>query len=530
MTNKDSQEIYNEVEEVFKANQGKYITAQEQTAALNAQSQAAYEAQKIEAARAQNQFTQNQAQTQMAALDAIRRSNANAIANGANAGLSAANELSAILGLQEESSQAATDMANANLENAAAYAEQLNANAVKGQEQANQYNATLDANQAELAKTLGVLAGNVSNEKVANMNLEAQKYASDKATEGQKYAADKTVEAAATQSGDTGLQMVDQYVWDEATQSFVKTDKQIAQSLLDRQALLKNWTDHLANIEFSSPEYESTANRLKTQLIKAYNTNDQYSIAKVERELANFLANDAIYYKEEESSCLLPGTKVLLADNTTKNIEDIVTGDVVLAWDMFHGEFTAAPVLFNDPEPVMKRTILNLIFSDNTRISVIGEHGFFDATLRKFIYVNSANVEDAVQYVGHTFLKHSNSKHIKVKLVHVADHTDTTACYDIVTARHLNFYSNNFLGIAGNTSAFTNIFKTNRKCIYSKKDIHKLTKLYGLSHYNDFKNLLPNATLFYYFQGEYLKIKLEKGEIKMSDLTNLAKHYEDYLK
>lgn len=68
---------------------------------------------------AQNQFSQNLGTTQATALDAIRRSNASAIASGANAGLSAANQLSAILGLQAESVDDATELANRTITDAA---------------------------------------------------------------------------------------------------------------------------------------------------------------------------------------------------------------------------------------------------------------------------------------------------------------------------------------------------------------------------------------------------------------------------
>lgn len=61
---------------------------------------------------AQNQYAQNLQQTQTTALDAIRKANASAIASGANAGLGAANQLSSILGLQQESSANAADIAN----------------------------------------------------------------------------------------------------------------------------------------------------------------------------------------------------------------------------------------------------------------------------------------------------------------------------------------------------------------------------------------------------------------------------------
>ena len=100
-----------QLQDMYDSNMANRTTAEAQTENLNKQSQSAYRQQQIESQKAQNQFAQNQQANQLSALDAIRRSNASAIANGANAGLSAANQLSSILGLQEDTSDAATELA-----------------------------------------------------------------------------------------------------------------------------------------------------------------------------------------------------------------------------------------------------------------------------------------------------------------------------------------------------------------------------------------------------------------------------------
>lgn len=69
---------------------------------------ALYREQDIAQQSLSNQMLSNQA----TALDTIRKANASAIASGANAGLSAANQLSSVLGLQQETAQASTELAN----------------------------------------------------------------------------------------------------------------------------------------------------------------------------------------------------------------------------------------------------------------------------------------------------------------------------------------------------------------------------------------------------------------------------------
>lgn len=62
---------------------------------------------------AENNFYNQMYNTQRTAMDTIRQSNANAVSTGASRGVQAANELSALLGLQQESIASATEIANA---------------------------------------------------------------------------------------------------------------------------------------------------------------------------------------------------------------------------------------------------------------------------------------------------------------------------------------------------------------------------------------------------------------------------------
>lgn len=64
----------------------------------------------------ENKFYDQMYNTQKTAMDTIRKNNASAVATGASRGMQAANELSAILGLQQNSASSATELANANRE------------------------------------------------------------------------------------------------------------------------------------------------------------------------------------------------------------------------------------------------------------------------------------------------------------------------------------------------------------------------------------------------------------------------------
>lgn len=165
----------------------------------------------------ENKFYNDMFNTQHTAMDTIRRSNAESIATGASRGLQAANELSAVLGLQQESVAGATDLAlqRATLadEEMAAYAANARdamtaANAAGAQLGSIQgqlysadtqfdvgqmdYYATLDASIKQL---MGAQEQASATRYNADQNAAAQRYAADAAASAQRYAADKSAAA-----------------------------------------------------------------------------------------------------------------------------------------------------------------------------------------------------------------------------------------------------------------------------------------------------------------------------------------------
>lgn len=117
---------------------------------FNEATKAKYDVLRKEYDATQNKFYNNMYNNQQTALDTIRKSNAEAVATGASRGVQAANELSSVLGLQQSTTDEATQLAvdrNALADKeAAAYAE-------------NKVNAFNKAN--ELGLSLGNLASGI---------------------------------------------------------------------------------------------------------------------------------------------------------------------------------------------------------------------------------------------------------------------------------------------------------------------------------------------------------------------------------
>ena len=162
---------------------------------------AEYNAKRQEFAATERGYYDQLYDAQSTALDTIRANNSAAVASGASKGMAAAQQLAAVLGLQQESVGAATDLANQRNELAAKEAAAYSANANTALNTSNNlkqaiqnadltkygydtqnyvgeldYNAALRATIAEIIQSQNAAAATMYN---ADRNLEGTRYAAD---------------------------------------------------------------------------------------------------------------------------------------------------------------------------------------------------------------------------------------------------------------------------------------------------------------------------------------------------------------
>ena len=70
---------------------------------------------------------------------------------------------------------------------------------------------------------------------------------------------------------------------------------------------------------------------------------------------------------------------------------------------LFISGYSSAPIVFVDSELTGHYEVITLTFSDDTAVEVISEHGFWDADLNEYVYLD----ENAEDYIGHSFLNSS---------------------------------------------------------------------------------------------------------------------------
>ena len=169
---------------------------------LDTATAAEYNSKRQEFAATENKFYNELYDTQASALDAIRASNSAAVATGATKGMAAAQQLAAILGLEQTSVESATDLANQRNELAAKEAEAYAKNANTALDTSN----TLKNAIAEAALTkygydtqgyVGALEYNAALQSVLGEIIQSQNaanatmYNADRNLAGTQYAADK---------------------------------------------------------------------------------------------------------------------------------------------------------------------------------------------------------------------------------------------------------------------------------------------------------------------------------------------------
>ena len=252
------------------------------------------------------------------------------------------------------------------------------------------------------------------------------------------------------------------------------------------------------------------ADYTKDQYVSAYGLTDVKEIGDTYTGTA-----DAEYtiFSTRSSSCLLPTALVLMADGTYKPASQIKTGDMVMSFNHETGKLEKNVVIGNDhsDKPKSLYDVVHLIFDNGKSTDFIDEHGYFDVTMNRYVYLH---IDDAAEFIGHEFVFIDQEKKItKSKLLSVSVEKIITKIYSPATANHLNIVADDMLSIAGGLTGLFNIFDYDLETMMfdqekMKNDIEK----YGLLSYEEFKEFFPKE-IYDLLPCKYLGISIGKGLI-----------------
>ena len=150
------------------------------------------------------------------------------------------------------------------------------------------------------------------------------------------------------------------------------------------------------------------------------------------------------YYSGDSSGCFVKGTKILLADSSTKNVEDIVIGDQVMIFDHFTGKISKEVIVANVHDSVQKRecSIITLKFENERVLELAVSHVLFDYTRNRYVMITPENV---VNYIGDEFAYIENDSVKTTKLTEYSIQTKKVDYYAPLSKKHLNVIAEGFL-------------------------------------------------------------------------------------
>lgn len=207
------------------------------------------------------------------------------------------------------------------------------------------------------------------------------------------------------------------------------------------------------------------------------------------------------------NTCLIEGTKVLLADYTYKNLEDIKYNDLLLVWNYETGKLTKEYPIWIEKEKISSN-YTKITFSDNSSIGVVGSHAFFSKDYNEFI----SNEDKEKFHIGSKILKLKNNKLIEVKVTRIETINKEVSYHFVASTRYWNIITNDFITTDAYTE-ITNLYKFDDNISWSNnRNIIKID-------YKQVQNVLP----YYLFKGlraEELGVLFAKKQNDINGITS----------
>lgn len=237
---------------------------------------------------------------------------------------------------------------------------------------------------------------------------------------------------------------------------------------------------------------------------------------------AKYTATFTINHKAD-TTCLVEGTLITMANGTQKKVEDLKVGDMVLVFNHETGKWDYAPILVNahkNDEKFFAR-IINLQFDDGTILKIVGDHGLFDLELNEYIYITEDNVK---KYYNHRFVSTTGAGETKyITLINSYITEEYVNVYSPASVWHLNLVTENLLTLS---SGMVNFFEYDENLKYDEEMMQKDIEQYGLYTYDDFKDYI-SIEIFNAFPFKYFKIAVGKGLTTYEWILELINYYYD---
>lgn len=204
------------------------------------------------------------------------------------------------------------------------------------------------------------------------------------------------------------------------------------------------------------------------------------------------------------NTCFVEGTKIRLANGKYKNIENITYQDLLSVWNFDTGKLTSEYPLWIEKRKRTKE-YTKITFSDNSSISVVGMHAFYNTDVNAFV-----NVTDSEHFkVGSKIAKVVDNDLVTVKVKKIEKIKKAVNYYFVASTAYFDVIANDFLTTDGNT-ILSNRYGFLKGAIWPKN------KLMKVMDYTYFKDILPYYMYVGFRAGE-VGILLNNSQTTLSD-------------
>lgn len=220
--------------------------------------------------------------------------------------------------------------------------------------------------------------------------------------------------------------------------------------------------------------------------------------------------------------CFVNGTMITIGNNEEKPIEELSVGDKVLSWNFTTGTAEYQPIIYYYKHEAEEVSVVNLEFSNGNNLRIVGTHGIFDISERKFVYVDDSNYR---ALIGHSFASVYNDETTAVKLVNAYITNENISWYSLLTATNGNAVADSLLTMK--SEEYVEVFMpfdVGENLKYDEVKMQAEIEKYGLYTYEEWQDYVTIEE-FYAFNVQYLKIAVSKGIMTREDLIDLAKRY-----
>lgn len=183
--------------------------------------------------------------------------------------------------------------------------------------------------------------------------------------------------------------------------------------------------------------------------------------------VSNVTGDIVITASGTSSSCLVQGTKILMADGTYKNVEDIRYDSLLTVYNHETGEFGYEYPAWIEQEHI-SNTYQLTTFSDGTSLKTVGSHTVFSVDENRFISVD--NYDHFKIGTNILKVKKVNGKNVfyNVSVTNIEIINKTVKYYDVVTTRYFNLVSDNVLTSDGR-EALPNMYEFDKNLVWTSR-------------------------------------------------------------